>query len=222
MITTQKITTSEDIQNQRLLQKNFPAIAEHDLIKEILSVGNIVDIPAGDTILEHGQYVKGIPLVLEGVIKVSRTDSMGRELFLHHIYPGETCSITLTCCRIDKKSRLKSVAERDTKLISVPVRYMDTWMAKYPSWKNFVMLSYDKRMNQMINIIDNVAFERMEGRLMHYLEEKAQAVGSRNLYVTHAEIALDLNASREAISRLLKRMEQDGEVKLGRNKIKLL
>lgn len=214
--------SEEELGYQRLLQKNFPAIAEHGLIKEILKEGTVTVIPKGTVILDHGNYVKGIPLVLDGVIKVSRTDDEGRELFLHYIYPGETCSVTLTCCRLDRKSQLKTIAEEKTTLINIPVKHMDTWMARYPSWKNFVMLSYDQRMNQLIEVIDSVTFERMDMRLMNYLEEKSKAINSKTIHSTHAEIAIDLNASREAISRLLKQMEKDGDVKLGRNKIQLL
>ena len=210
------------INYQRLLQKNFPAITEHNLLKEIVEVGKMIEVSKGTVLLEYGNYVKGIPLVLDGVIKVSRTDNEGRELFLHYIYSGETCSITLTCCRFDKKSQLKTIAEENTTLINIPIKYMDSWMSKYPSWKNFVMLSYDKRLNQLIRVIDSVAFERMDIRLTNYLEEKTIANKSKVIYSTHAQIALDLNASREAISRLLKQMEKDGEVKLGRNKIEIL
>jgi CRP/FNR family transcriptional regulator len=222
MIAANQLSISEQKDILRLLQRNFPDIAEHELQKEIIAVGQLTEVKAGNIILDHGNYVRGIPLVLDGVIKVSRTNDMGTELFLHYIFPGETCSITLTCCRIDKKSQLKSVAEQDTTLINIPVAYMDRWMHKYPSWKNFVMKSYDQRMNQLIQTIDQVAFERMDTRLIQYLEDKAIAHHSKIVRTTHASIALDLNASREAISRLLKQMEKDGILKLGRNKIELI
>ncbi len=206
----------------RLLQRNFPDIAEFELQKEIIEVGTLTTIPINKTILDSGNYVKSIPLVLDGVIKVSRTSDLGTELLLHYIFPGETCSITLTCCRLDKKSQLKSIAIQPTTIISIPVTYMDKWMAKYPSWKNFVMKSYDQRMNQLIKVIDEITFERMDVRLLHYLKQKAKALHTTVIPSTHAAIALDLNASREANSRLLKQMEKEGVVKLGRNKIELL
>jgi CRP/FNR family transcriptional regulator len=215
------LISKENIPYQRLLQKHFPSITEFSLIQEILEYGQVQTVSAGTVILEHGNYVKGIPLVLEGIIKVSRTDALGKELFLHYIRAGETCSVTLTCCRIDKKSQLKSIAEAKTTLINVPVKYMEIWMNKYPSWKNFVMLSYDQRLNQLIEVIDMVAFEKTDSRLLKYLEQKSEAINSTIIHTTHAQIALDLNASREAISRLLKQMEKDGILELGRNKIEL-
>ena len=213
--------STDNLHYQRLLQKHFPSITEYNLIKEILEYGQVQTVPANTVILEDGHYVKGIPLVLEGVIKVSRTDALGKELFLHYINPGETCSVTLTCCRIDKKSQLKSVAEAETTLINVPIKYMEIWMTKFPSWKNFVMLSYDQRLNQLIQVIDTITFEKMDNRLIKYLNQKSKAINSTVIHTTHAQIATDLNASREAISRLLKQMEKDGVVELGRNKIEL-
>ena len=129
--------------------------------------------------------------------------------------------MSFTCCMMDKRSEIRTVAEEDTTLIGIPTRYMDEWMGRYPSWKNFVMTSYDKRMLELVRTIDSIAFKKMDERLMDYLEKKAEANNSRTLHATHQEIAYDLNASREAISRLLKKLENDGELELGRNRIEL-
>lgn len=207
---------------QRLIQRTFPVFSELELRQTIADFASVVKIPKGEIIMDYGSYIKGIPLVLDGVIKVMRSGGDGSELFLHYIYPGETCSVTLTCCRLDKRSPLKSSAFEDTTIINVPVEYMDQWMLRYPSWKNFVLKSYDSCVGQLLSNIDRVAFERMDTRLMDYLEKTVNATQSNTIHTTHAAIALDLNASREAISRLLKQMEKDGIVKLGRNKITLL
>jgi CRP/FNR family transcriptional regulator len=123
---------------------------------------------------------------------------------------------------MDKKSEIRTVAEEDTTLIGIPTRFMDEWMSRYPSWKNFVMTSYDNRMLELVRTIDSIAVKKMDERLMDYLEQKAEANDSRTLNATHQEIAYDLNASREAVSRLLKQLEKDGIVQLGRNRIELL
>jgi CRP/FNR family transcriptional regulator len=122
---------------------------------------------------------------------------------------------------MNKRSEIRTQAEDDTLLIGVPIRYVDAWMTKYQSWKNFVMTSYDARMNELIYAIDSIAFSKMDDRLLSYLEEKAAALNTNVITSTHQEIAYDLNASREAISRLLKKLEKDGLLKLGRNKIEL-
>jgi CRP/FNR family transcriptional regulator len=123
---------------------------------------------------------------------------------------------------MNKRSEIRTVAEEDTTMIGIPIRYMDDWMSRYQSWKNFVMRTYDARMLEMVKTIDSIAFKKMDERLMQYLESKSKAIQSKVISSTHQEIAYDLNASREAISRLLKQMEKAHIVKLGRNKIELL
>ena len=214
-------TKEEENKNLRLLQRNFNDITEHELQLEILEKGTILNIPKGETIMTYGHFIRNIPLVLNGIVKVSRENEDGQELFLHYLKAGSTCSITLTCCKIDKKSILKSVAETDVTLVAVPIEEMETWTAKYPSWKNFTMLSYDKYMSQMIDILDAVAFQKVDARLLHYLNEKSAVLDSNQIKISHSEIAIDLNTSRETISRMLKQMEKQGKLKLGRNKIEL-
>jgi len=205
-----------------LLRRYYAQLAERQLQEDIAEVGNIMQFKAGEMIMDFGAYVKLVPLIIEGSIKVSREDEDGNELFLYYLQPGETCSMSFTCCLMDKKSEIRTVAEENTTLIGIPTRYMDEWMSRYPSWKNFVMTSYDNRMLELVRTIDSIAFKRMDERLVDYLEKKAEANHSRTLHATHQEIAYDLNASREAVSRLLKQLEKDGMVQLGRNRIDLV
>ncbi|MCB0654347.1 MAG: Crp/Fnr family transcriptional regulator [Saprospiraceae bacterium] len=206
----------------QLLQKKYPQIAEKSLQEEIATVGKLMQFSADEVIMDYGSYVRFVPLILEGSIKVSREDEEGNELFLYYLAPGETCSMSFTCCMMNKKSEIRTVAEEKTQVIAIPIRYMDQWMVKYHSWKNFILMSYDDRMNQLIKTIDSIAFQKMDQRLIAYLEKKAKATDSNVINATHQQIAYDLNASREAISRLLKQLEKEGEVKLGRNKIELI
>ena len=204
-----------------LVRKNFPNIAEKALQEEIATVGKLTEFSAGTVIMDVGQYVKLVPLVFEGAIKVSREDEDGHELFLYYLQGGQTCSMSFTCCMMNKKSEIRTIAEENTKMIGIPIRYVDEWMTKYQSWKNFVMQTYDFRMMELVRTIDSIAFHHMDERLLAYLDKKAKATHSKVINATHQEIAYDLNASREAVSRLLKQLENDGRVKLGRNKIEL-
>lgn len=205
-----------------LVRKNYPQIAERGLQEEIAREGKLLFFKAGETIMDIGSYVKLIPLLIEGTIKVSREDEDGNELFLYYLQPGETCSMSFTCCMMNKKSEIRTVAEEDSTLIGIPIRYMDEWMSRYQSWKNFVMMTYDYRMLELVKTIDSIAFKKMDERLLEYLEQKVEATGNRVIHTTHQQIAYDLNASREAISRLLKQMEKEGLVALGRNRIELM
>ena len=213
------ILNSDADQIRNLLLKNFPEIAERNLQEEIVQVGRLMSYRAGEVIMDAGTYVRMVPLVIKGSIKVVREELDGHEIFLYYLQPGEACSMSFTCCMMNKKSEIRTVAEDDTEIIAIPVRFMDEWMSKYQSWKNFVMRTYDQRMNELVRAIDDIAFKKMDERLLQYLEKKAEATKSKVINATHQDIAYDLNASREAISRLLKQMEKEGVLKLGRNKI---
>ncbi len=204
-----------------LLRQHYPFLAELELQEEIARVGQLLHFSAGEIIMDVDSYIKLVPLVVEGSIKVVREDEDGKELFLYYLNSGDTCSMSFTCCMMDKKSQIRTVAEEPTTLIGIPIRYVDQWMTKYQSWKNFVMRSYDDRMMELVRTIDNIAFKKMDERLLDYLHKKASATQSNVIQATHQDIAFDLNASREAVSRLLKQLERSGAVQLGRNKIEL-
>ncbi|MEZ5044643.1 MAG: Crp/Fnr family transcriptional regulator [Saprospiraceae bacterium] len=214
--------TFEQQEILELIQQNFPAIAEKGLQEEIAMVGKIREFRAGEMIQDYGSYIKLVPLVVSGSIKVLREDEEGNELFLYYLQGGETCSMSFSCCMMNKQSDIRTIAEDNTRIIAIPIQYVDTWMRKYQSWKNFVMQSYDLRMKELIRTIDSIAFKKMDERLLEYLERKAKATSSSVIQATHQEIAYDLNASREAVSRLLKQLENQGQVQLGRNKIELM
>ena len=205
-----------------LLRSHFPQIAEKELQEEIATLGNIIHFKAGELIMDFGSYIKLVPLVVTGSIKVVRQDEEGHELFLYYLEAGQTCSMSFTCCMMNKKSIIRTTAEDDTTLIGIPIKYVDKWMSDYQSWKNFVMLSYDNRMTELVKTLDSIAFKQMDSRLLEYLKKRAKATQSNIIHSTHQEIAYDLNASREAISRLLKQLEKLGKVELSRNQIALL
>lgn len=213
------ISTAEMLE---LLRRHYPQLAERDLQEEIILVGKLLFFKAGETILDFGSYVRLVPLLVEGSIKVVREGEEGKEIFLYYLQPGQSCTMSFTCCMMNKKSEIRTVAEEDTLLIGIPIKYMDEWMTRYQSWKNFVMLSYDNRMLELVKTIESIAFQKLDERLLQYLQKKAAITGSKIIQATHQDIAFDLNASREAISRLLKQLENEGQLRLGRNKVTLL
>ena len=207
----------------KLVHQHFPDLSELALLNEIASVGQLHNFRAGEVIMNYGSYVKLVPLLVEGAIKVVREEEEeGRELLLYYLNRGETCSMSFSCCMMNKKSDIRTTAEEDSTIIAIPIKYVDEWMSKYKSWKNFVMRSYDKRLQEMIKTIDDIAFKKMDERLWNYLLEKTKIHQSKTINSTHQKIADDLNASREAVSRMLKQLEKEGRVRLERNKIQLL
>jgi CRP/FNR family transcriptional regulator len=209
----------ESLDIQSLLQQHFPNLAEPGLQDEIIDNGQVMTFEEGEVIMDYESYIRFVPLVISGTIKVIRQDEEGHELFLYYLEPSDTCSMSFTCCMMNKRSVIKAVAEEETTFIAVPTRQVDTWMTKFISWKNFVMNTYDQRMLELVKVIDSIAFSNMDQRLMQYLEKRSKATNTKIINATHQEIAYDLNASREAVSRLLKRLEKTGAVELGRNVI---
>ncbi|MFT4666339.1 MAG: CRP/FNR family transcriptional regulator [Polaribacter sp.] len=207
----------------QLIQKHFPNIAELKLQEEIATVGQLLHFKAGERIMDYGSYIKLVPLVISGSIKVVREDKeRDNELFLYFLAAGDTCSMSFSCCMKNKVSDIRTTAEDDTSLIGIPIKYIDQWMMKYQTWKSFVMNSYDQRLQELVHTIDNIVFHKLDDRLYDYLKKKSVANSSNIIHTTHQDIANDLNASREGISRILKQFEKMNRISLGRNKIELL
>lgn len=213
--------TLETSNIQPLVKQHFPQFSEPLLQEAIAEHGKLLSFPSGQIIMDYDSFIKEVPLVIKGSIKVMREGQEGNELLLYFLNAGETCSVSFTCCMMDKRSSIRTIAEDDTTLISLPIKYVDLWMNQFKSWRNFVMLSYDARIMELVQTLDSVAFHKLDQRLLSYLQKKAQANQSHTIHVTHQEIAYDLNASREAISRLLKQLEKAGHLSLERNKVEL-
>jgi CRP/FNR family transcriptional regulator len=200
------------------LQDSF----EPELIKEIEEKSKIVSIKAGETILDIGQTVRTMPIILSGSIKVTRTSEQGHELLLYYVNPTESCAMTFTCCMQQYPSEIKVTAEEDVTMLALPVAVMDEWIVKYPTWKSFVMKTIRNRFNEMIKAIDQIAFQKLDERLVNYLKEKSKISGSSLINLSHEQIAAELATSRVVVSRLLKKLELDKKILLYRNQIKLL
>lgn len=204
------------------LRRVFPDIHEPEARAAIIAASHLVELRAGEVWMDIGGYIKYIPLVLSGVLKLLREDEEGHEMLLYFVGPGETCAMSLTCCMGDARSSVRVVAEEDAVLLALPVRMMDEWSDRFRSWRSFVMLTYQRRFEELLRTIDGVAFRKLDVRLLDLLRERARNQGADAIRTTHQELAQELNSSREVVSRLLKRMEHDGLVKLGRQRIELL
>jgi len=204
------------------LKLSYGALFEDALINDIAQVGTFKNVPAGFKLMDIGAYVKGMPLLISGAVKVLREDQNGDELLLYYLEKGDTCSMTMTCCMGQTKSEIRAIAETDTKLIMVPIQNMELWTSKYKSWRNFVFDSYHNRLNEMLHTIDSIAFNNMDQRLIDYLKEKARVNQSNTIQNTHKNIAYDLHSSRVVISRLLKKLETMGKIELHRNYITII
>ncbi len=201
------------------IEATYPYQFEEELLNEIDELGSLIEFKANDVMIDLNQFIKGIPILLSGAIKIMREDFDEGELLLYFLEKGDTCAMTMACCLGDKQSKIRAVAETDGELVMIPIVKMDEWLAKYPSWRRFIFDSYNNRMEEMLVAIDNLAFNDMNERLKKYLLDVASINKGKVVVKTHQEIAYELNTSRVVISRLLKALEKEGFLQLNRNEI---
>lgn len=205
-----------------LIKEHYGVLFEPALIDEIAHASVLKDFNEGDILIDFGDYIKKMPLLIKGAIKILREDFDEGELLLYFIEKGDTCAMTMACCLGETKSEIRAVAETNGQLIMIPIYKMEEWLGKYKSWRNFVFNSYNSRLKEMLTAIDNLAFLNMDERLLNYLAEKSKINKSKFIHNTHQEIAYDLHTSRVVISRLLKALENNGQIRLHRASIELI
>ena len=201
---------------------DFSSVFEPELVKEIFQFGDVKHFKEGDVIMDYGKYVRMMPIITKGTVKVFRMDDTGKELLLYYLTNNESCSMAYSCCLEAKKSEVRAIAEDDVELIAIPHLKRDEWLCKYPSWKNYIMHSFNERFIELLKTIDAIAFEKLDERLINYLKKKSEVFGKSALQLSHNQIAEEMGTSRVVISRLLKRLENDQKILLYRNEIKLL
>lgn len=201
-------------------KKLFPEF-EPGLIDVIEEQAVQKSFEAGEIIMRTGQYIKSTALVLEGQIKIYRENQDGGEFLMYYLGPGQACAVSMICAIQSETSEITAIAEEKTEVLLIPVQLMDNLMNQYKSWYQFVIQTYRSRFDELISVVDNIAFHNMDERLEFYLKRHVKNSGKNNIEISHQQIADDLNSSREVISRLLKKMEQRKLVKLNRNMIEI-
>ena len=207
---------------QKEVLQQFHYLFDDFIIDNIAEYGMMKTFHANDFVMDIGQDLTHIPLLLEGNIRVLREDQDGNELLLYVLESGDTCSMSLTCCMAKSKSKIRAVADKDSTVIMIPNAKMSEWFHSNESWRNFILHSYQVRFNEMLETIDTLAFMNMDERLFKYLIDHVKLNASKTITKTHQDIAEDLNTSRVVVSRLLKKLENDSKIKLSRNKIEVL
>ena len=205
----------------RKLSDKFQFLFEPGQISDMCRTGIIRKFKEGTTIMDIGQILTHMPLVINGSLKIMKEDKEGNELLLYYLELGDTCAVTLSCCTKPTKSTIKAVTESDAEILFIPVEKMEDWMVKYKSWRGFVLDSYNIRMNEMLDAIDNLAFNNMEERLYKFLRDKVMVTKDAKLHITHFQIANELHSSRVVISRIMKKLENEGLVIQHRNYVEV-
>jgi len=202
------------------LYKMFPQL-EPALLEEIEANAIVKTIPADEVLIRTGQYIKSALLVIEGTLKIFRENDEGAEFLMYYLQPGEACAISLVCASKMEASKVMVKSVEESIIMMVPIQLMDQWMSKYKSWYYYVLETYRNRFEELLILIDHVAFRNMDERLVFYLKRYAKAHKTNFINLSHQQIADELNSSREVISRLLKKLEQKKLLALSRNTIEL-
>ncbi|MDD2791705.1 MAG: Crp/Fnr family transcriptional regulator [Sediminibacterium sp.] len=202
--------------------EQLKGVFEPELLQEMEQFGIYQSFKEGELVMDYGKYIRMMPIVLKGTVKVHRLDENNNEILLYYLSSSESCSMAYSCCVEAKKSEVKAVAEDDVELIGIPHVKLDEWLCKYPSWKNYVMRSFNVRFIELLKSIESIAFHKLDERLISYLKEKQRLSGSSVIKASHNTIADELATSRVVISRLLKQLENSKKIILYRNEIKLL
>ena len=204
------------------LEASYGYLFEDELLDEIQKSGSLRVVKQGDLMMDIGQSITAMPLLFNGAIKIMTEDEVGDELLLYFIEVGDTCAMTFSCCMGAGTSEIRAIAETDSEMLMIPIEKMDSWMARYRSWRSFILDSYHERLSELLETIDTLAFMKLDDRLMKYLRDKAMVTHDDLIHTTHQDIAQDLHTSRVVVSRLLKGMEKDGKITMHRNQIKVL
>ncbi|MGG9972321.1 Crp/Fnr family transcriptional regulator [Ferruginibacter sp. SUN002] len=195
----------------------------HTLLnKEVYQSGQIKKFSKGTVIINFLSYIKSIPIVLSGNLKVIKTDADGQEILLYYIKPGESCIMSILAGIHNDTSKIKATVEEDVELLLIPVDKVSAWIKEFPEWTDFIFNLYQKRFEELLDVVTAVAFQKLDARLLHLLQQKSSLFQSKQISVTHLQLAEELGTTREAVSRVLKQMEKDKLINLSRNKISLL
>lgn len=203
-----------------ILAANFSQF-EKELFEEIANEGQLVLLPEGELMMDIGQRAEQIPLTVQGTVKVFREEE-DHEIFLCFLREGEACAITLICSEREGYSKIKAIPVEDTIAITLPIKKLDEWMFTYKSRHHLVMDSYQDRFEELLKVVEEIAFHQMDERLLAYLRKSVEANHSKTIKATQQQIAHELNSSREVVGRLLKKLEHNGTVKIGKHLIEVI
>ena len=205
---------------------NLDQIAEFqsspELVEKLKKYGILKKYEAGSVILNENAYIRSIPIVTKGMMRVIRTEPDGREILLYYIKAGESCIMSFLGGIHNETSKVKAEVEEDAEILFLPMDKVALFIKEYPQWLDYIFRLYHKRFEELLEIINAIAFKKVDERLLALLKKKSELTGSSVLTVTHEQLANELGTARVVVSRLLKQLEEDGILQLGRNKISLM
>jgi len=197
-------------------------ISSPEIREKLYEYGRLKTFGEGEIILQENAYIRAIPIVTKGTIKVLRTDEDGREILLYYIKAGESCIMSFLGGLHHDTSKVKAIAEEESEILFIPVDKVSALIKDYPEWLDYIFRLYHRRFEELLEVVNAVAFKKMDERLLDFIRKKCTITNSNTLYITHEQLANELGTARVVVSRLLKQMEEEKLLVLGRNKITLL
>lgn len=203
--------------------ENLKEFKQSSKIKEKLALyGQVKQFEEGDVILSENSYIRSIPIVIEGSIKVMQTDEEGREILLYYITAGESCIMSFLGGMHDDTSKVRAIAEEKTELLLIPIDKVSLLIKEFPEWLDYIFKLYHKRFEELLEVVNAVAFKKMDERILDLIKRKCEINHHKEINITHEQLANELGTARVVVSRLLKQMEENKLLKLSRNKISLV
>lgn len=203
-------------------KERLNSFLDHQLVDEIIQFGKQISFKEGKVIIDYDKYIRSMPIVLSGSVRIMKKEESGREILLYYLNSNESCAMAYTCCMEERKSEIKAIAETDVEIIAIPHSKLDEWLIKYPSWKSYIFRSFTDRFNELLKSLESIAFQKLDERIVRYLKNKTAANGSMVVSLSHQQIADELGTSRVVVSRLLKILENEKKIILYRNELKVL
>lgn len=201
--------------------KKILSFLKPELVDLILKESNLREIPKGTEILREQQYVKVLPIVLEGLVKVySRFDE--KELLLYYIEPAQSCVMSFYAALKNTPSRVFAQTEEKSKVILIPVQYLPIWLKGYPEFNELFFNQYNLRYSELLDTISHLLLDKMDKRLYDHLKRKEELISNTSIEISHVQLANELGTAREVISRVMKKLENDGKVEQNSGKIKII
>lgn len=197
-------------------------ISSKDLIEKLASFGFVKSFNQDDVIVNENAYIKAIPIVTQGSIRVMRTDDEDREILLYYIKAGESCIMSFLGGLHHDTSKIKAIAEEDTQILFIPIDKVSDLIKEFPEWLDYIFKLYHKRFEELLEVVNAVAFKKLDDRLLDFIKRKAALNNANTITITHEQLATEMGTARVVVSRLLKQMEDNSLVKLGRNKITIM
>lgn len=200
--------------------KTLRFFPEKDLKEAILENSKVLTFNKGDVVVRMGEYVKILPIVVQGAIRVFQSNKE-REILLYYVEAGQTCMMSLSACFFNNKSPSTAIATEETLILAIPTRFITEWQKKYKSWNDYIIRTFRNRYDDLLYTFEGVAFEHIDKRIFDYLTSRKNKNSSNIIEISHQDLANELGTTRVVVSRILKQFELDGKVKLHRKGIEL-